>query len=151
VTYPEPAVAKTINERFVPVQVNTQEESAKPIIERFRQIWTPDLRVLGPDGFEYYRWNGYLPPFEFMPQLLVGQAQALLRQNALSSAAAIYEEVVQRFPTSEVAPEAWYYLSVSKYKATHEGNDLLRGWRQLQTRYPDSIWRVKQIFTENRS
>jgi TolA-binding protein len=149
VTYSEPAVADEINQRFVPVQVNTQEGAAKPLIERYRQTWTPDLRLLAPDGFELYRWNGYLPPFELLPQLLVAQAHGLLRLDDLARAAAVYAEVLQRFPTSAVAPEAQYFLAVSKYKASHEGSDLLGGWKQLQDRYPDSIWRVKQSFTED--
>jgi hypothetical protein len=148
VTYQEPAVADTISQRFVPVHVNALEESSKPLVERFRQIWTPDLRILGSDGFEFYRWNGYLPPYEFLPQLLVGQAQSCLRMHDEPGAAAVYEDVLRRFPTSEFAPEAQYYLAVSKYRRSHEAEDLLGGWRKLQGRYPDSIWRVKQSFTE---
>ena len=150
VTYREPAVADTINERFAPVQVNTQEESAGPMIERYRQAWTPDLRVLAPNGHELYRWNGYLPPFEFVPQLLVAQAQALLRMGDLNRAASVYEEVLRRFPTSAVAAEAQYYLGVAKYKASHERSDLSDNWDQLQSRYPESIWRVKQSFRESK-
>jgi hypothetical protein len=106
VTYRERTVADTINERFAPVQVNTQEEAAQPVIERYRQTWTPDVRVLAPDGYELYRWNGYLPPFEYVAQLLAAQAQALLRMGDLDRAAGVYEEVLWRFPTSAVAAEA---------------------------------------------
>ncbi|MGH3924265.1 MAG: thioredoxin fold domain-containing protein, partial [Pseudonocardiaceae bacterium] len=67
-------MADTVAEYFVGAQVNTQEKAGKPIVERYRQVWTPDIRVLDPDGFEYYHWSGYLPPFEFVPQLLVGEA-----------------------------------------------------------------------------
>ena len=149
VTYRERAVADTINERFAPVQVNTQKESAQPVIERYRQAWTPDVRVLAPDGYELYRWNGYLPPFGFVPQLLAAQAQALLRMGDLDRAAGVYEEVLRRFPTSAVAAEAQYYLDVAKYKASHEPNDLARSWDQLRNRYPQRIWRVKQSFRES--
>jgi TolA-binding protein len=149
VTYRESSVADTINERFVPVQVNTLEESAQPVIGRYRQAWTPDVRVLAPDGYELYRWNGYLPPFEFVPQLLAAQAQALLRMGDLDRAAGVYEEVLRRFPTSAVAAEAQYYRGVAKYKASHEPNDLAGSWDQLQSRYPESIWRVKQSFRES--
>lgn len=148
VTYQEQSVADTISQRFVPIQVNTMEESAKPLVERFRQVWTPDLRILAWDGFELYRWNGYLPPSEFLPQLLVAQAQSCLRMNDEPGAAATYQDALTRFPTSEVAPEAQYYLAVSKYRRSHQAEDLLGGWRKLQTRYPESIWRVKQSFTE---
>ncbi len=147
-TYPEQAVAETISANFVPVQINTQEESGKPIVQRFRQIWTPDLRVLAPDGYELYRWNGYLPPYEFLPQLLAAQAHAYLRMNELERAAGLYDEVVRRFSTSACAPEAQYYGTVARYKASHESSDLMRGWQRLQDRYPNSIWRLKQSFTE---
>src|SRR5579884_4255079 len=148
VTYPDAEVAEIINRRFVPVQVNTQEEANKSLIERFRQVWTPDLRVLGTDGFDYYQWNGYLPPFEFLPQLLVAQAQALLRQHDESGAAEVYQDVLRRFPTSTIAPEALYYLAVAKYKASGEGKDLDISWRQLRSRFPNSAWRIKQLFKE---
>jgi len=149
VTYSEPAVADEITQRFVPIQVNVQADAAKPLIQQYRQAWTPDLRLLAPDGFELYRWNGYLPPFELLPQLLAAQAHGLLRLDDLARASDVYAEVLRRFPTSAVAPEAHYFLAVSKYKASHEGSDLLGGWRQLQAHYPDSIWRVKQSFTED--
>ena len=29
--------------------------------------------------------------------------------------------------------------------------DLSGGWRRLQARYPESLWRVKQAFTEEQS
>jgi TolA-binding protein len=65
-----------------------------------------------------------------------------------SGAAALYDDVLRRFPTSAVAPEAPYFLAVAKYKASHQADDLRGGWRRLQTRFPDSIWRVKESFTE---
>lgn len=144
VSYKEAAVIEAINSRFVPIQVNKSEESAKPLVDRFFHVWTPDLRVLAPSGFEFYRWNGYLPPYEFLPQILVGAAQGQLRQRDYEGAAATYEEVIRRFPTSHFAPEAQYYLAVSKYRQSHEPTVLAAGWRQLRSRYPDSIWRVRQ-------
>lgn len=148
VTYQEPAVVKTIDELFVPVQVNTQDAANKPILERFRQFWTPDLRVIGSDGFDYLGWNGYLPPFELVPQLLVGIARADMRCNQEAQAVPFYEEVLRRFPTSQAAPEAQYYLAVARYKSSHEGSDLLGGWRDLRLRYPESPWRTRQLFAE---
>jgi hypothetical protein len=149
VTYSEPAVADEITARVVPIQVDVTQDANKPIVERFHQFWTPDLRIISPDGAELYRWNGFLPPFEYLPQLLVGLAQAKLRTHDEPGAAAIYDEVLRRFPTSNVAPEAQYYYAVATYKTTHQPNDLLGNWRRLQSCYPKSIWRVKQSFTES--
>jgi hypothetical protein len=148
VTYSEPSVVDTICGRFVPVQINVTEETAKPLIARFHQFWTPDLRRFDADGDELYRWNGFLPPFEFVPQLLVAQGQACLRLSEAGGAAATYEEVLCRFPTSHVAAEAAYFLAVARYKTSGKPNDLADGWKELQSRYPDSPWRLKEVFSE---
>jgi hypothetical protein len=148
VTYSDAQVIDTINTRFVPMQINTQEAVSLPMVQRYAQVWTPDLRVVSPDGVDLYRWNGYLPPAEFVPQLLVAQAQTLLRLHDEPGAAAVYREVLERFPTSAVAPEAQYFFAVAAYKRSHNASDLLDNWRRLQTWYPASIWRVKQSFLE---
>jgi hypothetical protein len=133
VTYSDPQVIDTINARFVPMQINTQEAAGLPLVQRFYQVWTPDLRVVAPEGVDLYHWNGYLPPAEFLPQLLVAQAHACLR---------LHDE------PGAVAPEAQYFLAVSAYKQSHQASDLLDNWHRLQMRYPASLWRVKQSFAE---
>jgi hypothetical protein len=148
VTYSDPQVIDTINAHFVPMQVNTQEAAGLPLVQRFYQVWTPDLRVVSPEGVDLSHWNGYLPPAEFLPQLLVAQAHALLRLHDEPGAATVYREVLARFPTSAVAPEAQYFLAVSAYKQSHQASDLLDNWHRLQMRYPASLWRVKQSFME---
>ena len=148
VTYSDPQVIDTINARFVPMQSNTQEAAGLPLVQRFYQVWTPDLRVVSPEGVDLYYWNGYLPPAEFLPQLLVAQAHVLLRLHDEPGAAAVYREVLERFPTSAVAPEAQYFFAVSAYKQSHQASDLLDNWHRLQMRYPASLWRVKQSFAE---
>ncbi len=136
-TYPEPAVAGTINNLYIPLQINTKESSAKPIVERFRQVWTPDVRILDASGFDYYRWNGFLPPFEFLPQMNV------------SAAAEVYNKVVERFPTSRVAAEAAYYAAIANYRASENPADLKKGWEKLRSLYPASDWRLKQTMVED--
>jgi TolA-binding protein len=148
VTYSESIVAETINAHFVPVQINTQEEEECSMVQCFQQVWTPDLRIVSSQSVELYHWNGYLPPFEFLPQLLIAQAQACLRLGDPYGAAEVYRGVLERFPTSAVASEAQYFLAVSLYKHSHKTSDLIDNWRQLQTRYPESLWRLKQSFVE---
>jgi outer membrane protein assembly factor BamD (BamD/ComL family) len=65
-----------------------------------------------------------------------------------AAAAATYEDVLRRFPTSDVAPEAQYFFAVASYKQTHAPDDLVDNWKRLQSLYPTSIWRTKQSFTE---
>jgi len=120
-----------------------------PLVKRFRQIWTPDTRVLGSDGFEYDAWQGYWPPFEFAARLLLGRARALARQELDQEAETAYEDILRRFPRSYVAPEAAYWRAVCRYRRTHQPMDLLGEWRRtLQLRFPDSQWRTAQSWTE---
>lgn len=149
VTFPEPAVAGTINNAYVGLQINTKESAAKPVVERFRQVWTPDLRILDADGFEYYRWNGFLPPFEFLPQMLAAEAHARLRQKKVRAAAELYNEIVERFPTSRVAAEAAYFAAVANYRASEDSKELMKGWEKLRLRFPNSDWRLKQTMVED--
>ncbi len=152
-TYPDDAVSLAISTLFVPVQINTQDatRNTTETVQRFRQVWTPDLRIVDGEGIELYRWNGYLPPTEFLPQLLAGRAQALLRTGSGEGAADAYADILRRYPTSFVAPEVAYFAAVSRYRITHEASDLLGNWDHLQRRYPTSEWRTKQSFTEKKS
>jgi TolA-binding protein len=133
----------------VPVQIDTTDDANAALVERFRQIWTPDTRVLGADGFEYDAWQGYWPPAEFTARLLLGRARALARQQREQDAEVAYEEIMRRFPRSYAAPEAAYWRAVCRYKRTHVPGDLIGGWkRTLQIRYPDSQWRTAQSWAE---
>jgi hypothetical protein len=72
--------------------------------------------VLDPDGFEYDSWQGYWSPTEFAARILLGRARGLARQGREEEAEAAYEDVLRRFPTSFVAPEAAYWRAVCRYK-----------------------------------
>jgi hypothetical protein len=65
-------------------------------------------------------------------------------------AAEVFSEVLRRFPTSHAAPEAEYYQAVARYKTSHQPADLRgpQGWRRLRARYPASVWRLKQLWSE---
>ncbi len=105
--------------------------------------------MLDPDGFEYDSWQGYWSPTEFAARILLGRARGLTRQRREAEAEAAYEDVLRRFPTSFVAPEAAYWRAVCRYKRTHAAEDLLGGWsRTLPTRYPYSQWRAAQSWSE---
>jgi hypothetical protein len=146
VTYPQPFVQDIVNEYCIPIQVNNTLDENKSIVERFHHIWTPDLRILNGSGNELYRWNGYLPPAEFAAQLLAGLAHARLRLREFDAAEQHYADVLRRFPTAMVGPEAQYFAAVTAYRKTGEGPALLHGWHELEKTYPGSEWAVKQNF-----
>jgi hypothetical protein len=146
VTYPQPFVQEIISSNCSPVQYDTSLPESQPIIDRFHHIWTPDLRVLDQSGSELYRWSGYLPPAEFAAQLLAALGQARLRLRQFEQAQSHYQDVLRRFPTAFAAAEANYFLAVTNYRKTDEGNDLLHGWHDLEKTYPTSEWTAKQNF-----
>lgn len=131
-TYPQTFVQDIINEFCVPVQINNSLDENKPLLTRFRHIWTPDLRVLDTDGYELYRWNGYLPPAEFAAQVLSALGLARLRLRQFDKAQGHFTDVLRRFPTSFAAPEAAYFLGVTNYRNSGEANALLHGWHDLR-------------------
>jgi hypothetical protein len=146
VTYPEAFVRETIERLTVPFQIDNSVEANQRLLQLLYHVWTPDLRIQDPDGAELYRWNGFLPPAEFAPQLIVAVAHARLRRKEYDEARELYEEVMVRFPTALSAPEAQYFIGVSSYRRSHEGGDLLKGWHELEKRFPGSEWTVKQNF-----
>jgi len=146
VTYPQSFVQDIVNDYCVPVQVNNSIDENKPVIERFRHIWTPDLRILDESAFELYHWNGYLPPAEFAARLLAGLGFARLRLRQFGAAEGLYADALRRFPTTFAAPEAQYFSAVTGYRKTGEANALLHGWHELEKTYPQSEWTAKQNF-----
>jgi TolA-binding protein len=89
-----------------------------------------------------------LPPAEFTARALCGFAYAHLRQRRFEQAEERYVDVLTRFSTTYAAPEALYYLGVTRYRADPDSNELLTQWHNLTSRYPTSEYRVKQSFKE---
>jgi hypothetical protein len=146
VTYPQPFVQGLIAEHCVPVQIDNSVDANKQLVQRFRHIWTPDLRIMDTDGFELYHWSGYLPPAEFAARFLTGLGFAHLRMRQFEAAETLYADALLRFPTALAAPEAQYFAAVTGYRKTGEPSALLHGWHNLEKIFPGSEWTVKQNF-----
>ena len=147
-TYPQPPVIATIVAHSIPVQVDNSKAENNRFLHDIHHIWTPDIRILYHDGFELYRWDGFLPPPEFMARALCGFGFAYLRLKRFEQAEAAYVDVLTRFSTTYAAPEAQYYLGVTRYRRDPDSDELLTQWANLRSRYPDSEYRVKQSFKE---
>jgi hypothetical protein len=124
------------------------DPASASIVKRLLQVWTPTLMLLGPDGNVYTEWNGFLPPTLYLAQLLLGLGKAALKQDRFEEAARFFDEVAANHPGTDAAAEALYWAAVSRYKGSHDGADLLSGWEKLRGNYPESVWRIKQSFSE---
>jgi len=134
----------------VPVQIRTKEPepAAKAVIARYLQVWTPTIILLSADGAVIHEWSGYLPPIPFLDQLLLGRGKDALKRDRFAEAAALFDQLADHNPLGDAAPEALYWAAVSRYKGSGNADDLMGGWAKLRSRYPESPWRVKQIFVE---
>jgi tetratricopeptide (TPR) repeat protein len=148
VTYPNNSVRDLLLEYAIPVQINNTDAANNKLLHQIHHIWTPDIRILDYNGDELYRFDGFLPPPEFSARLLCGIAMAYLRSKRFDQAEAVYERVLREYSTSYAAPEAQYYLGVTRYRRDPDSDELLTQWVELRSRYPNSEYRVKQSFKE---
>ena len=147
-TYPQPPVVKTILDHSIPVQFDNSKAENNKFLHGIHHIWTPDIRILYHDGFELYRFDGFLPPPEFMARALCGFAMGYLRLKRFDHAEEVYVDVLKRFSTTYAAPEAQYYLGVARYRRDPDSDELLTQWANLRSRYPLSEYRMKQSFKD---
>jgi thioredoxin-related protein len=110
--------------------------------KRFNVQWTPVLVVLDPQGVERHRWEGYLPPDEFIGQLELAVARSAFQQERWAEAERLFRDVADRHPDTDYAPQAVYYAGVSRYKGG-DGSALPATERQLAARYGDTSWAKK--------
>jgi len=139
VTYPDQEVAKFVDLNFIPVQIETAAEN-QPLMSQYGVTWTPSLFVLDADGKVHYSTVGFITPEEFVPTFLVGKGRWYFDTGQLTDASAILEEVLDRYPHSNVAPEAIFFLGVARYKLTHDPKPLRAAYDALKAKYPQSEW-----------
>lgn len=147
-TYPQAPVIELITQYAIAVQFDNSKSENNQRLQRMHHIWTPDVRILDHNGFEMYRWDGFLPPPEYMARFECGIAMAYLRSKRYDQAERCYVDVLRRFSTSYAAPEAQYYLGVVRYRRDPNSDELLTQWAELRSRYPSSEYRVKQSFKD---
>ena len=140
VTYPNPDVCATVEGNFVPLQVEINNQE---MVNRFGVKWTPTLIVLDPDEREHHRFTGYLPPEDFIAQIMLGKGKAEFNLDRFEQAIQCFQEILSKHPKADAAPEAQYYLGVARYKASDDPKELKKGLESLRRDYPNSEWAKK--------
>ena len=143
--YPDPRVVEFIERNFIPIRVHAREqrETFKQLGERYSAQWTPTILVLDTNGEERHRIEGFLPAEEFLPQLMLGLAQAAFAAGKFEEAEKRFNEIVEQHPDSDAAPEALYWKGVSRYKATGDASALGATASAFSLRYRDTPWAKK--------
>ncbi len=118
------------------------------MVTRFGIKWTPTILILDSDGDEHHRFVGYLPPENFIGQIILARGMVEFNSDNFEEAIQCFQEVLVRYPKTDAAPEAQYYLGVTKFKASHDPKELKMGLETLQRDYPSSEWTKKaQVYS----
>ena len=131
---------------FIPIQIDFNKNKA--LVKRYAVKWTPTIIILDSDGDEHHRFVGYLPPEDFIAQIVLGKGKVEFDLDRFEQAMQCFQEILVRYPKTDAAPEAQYYLGVAKYKASHDPKELKLGLEVLQRDYPNSEWTKKaQVYS----
>jgi outer membrane protein assembly factor BamD (BamD/ComL family) len=94
-------------------------------------------------GEERWRIEGYLPKNEFRAQLAIGLARMSFMDKQWTDAEQRYAQVIEQYPETAAAPEAVYWMGVSRYKSTNDHTVLGGVAEELGEKYPESVWTQK--------
>jgi hypothetical protein len=139
--YPDDRVAKLLGDHFVTARLLRSDHPRES--ERFNIMWTPTLVMLEPDGTERHRVVGFLPVEDFIAQLELGLAKTAFGRGNFAGAQHAFQAIVDRYPSTDAAPEAVYWAGVSGYKPNRERSFLKQAADTLRQTYPQSDWAKK--------
>lgn len=140
VTYPNAAVADFMGKHTVPVRLKHDQQ---PWAGKYHVKWTPTLIAVDKDGAEIYRNEGFLPPEDLIPALMLGIGKVRLNEGNYQEAISLLSELSAKYPKSEEAPEAVYFLGVARFKASNDFDVLKKTFDKLSKEYPNSVWTKK--------
>lgn len=138
-------MASFITEHFTPIRIHVKDQADdwKRLGERYNSHWTPTTLIVDSKGQERHRIEGFLPADDFLAQLTLGVAHAAAAGGDFATAERAYREVVDKYGSTEAAPEAMYWAGVSKYKGSQNPAALAETASQFANRYQTSSWAKK--------
>jgi len=136
VTYPNESVVEFINEYLVPLRIAPDH----PVAEDFTIRWTPSLLLLDKDGKEHRREVGFFEAEELIPFMILAIGNLKFNQREWSEAIANYEQLLAKYPKSDVAPEAVFQLGVAHYKNSNDPKPLRQAYDRLIAEYAGDSW-----------
>jgi TolA-binding protein len=139
--YPDSRISDFIIQNFIPVKDHIKENPEG--FERFGAQWTPTVIIADSNGVERYRFEGFLPVDEFLPQIRFGLAKAAFAAGDFARAESLFRKIVEESPGADIAPEALYWAGVAKYKNTGDPASLAETADAFQSRYAGTVWAKK--------
>jgi len=143
--WPDERVVSFVADNFIPARVHVKDdaEAFKKYGEKYAAQWTPTILELDREGVERHRTEGFLPPEDFLAQLMLGRAKIDFQEKKWEEAAKMFRRIYEELPDTEAAPEALYWTGVTRYKDTNDPTALKETARAFSSRYTDSSWAKK--------
>ena len=143
--WPDERVARFVAENFIAARVHVKDDAAdfKKYGERYAAQWTPTILELDTQGVERHRIEGFLPADDFLAQLMLGRAKIDFQEQKWQDAEKMFRKVYEELPDTDAAPEALYWMGVSRYKETGDATALKETARAFTSRYKDTSWAKK--------
>ena len=143
--WPDERVARFVADNFIPARVHVKDDSAE--FQRYSDLyaaqWTPTILELDSGGVERHRIEGFLPTEEFLAQLMLGRAKISFQEKSWQEAEKLFRRTFEQLPDTDAAPEALYWLGVTRYKDSGAPTSLKETARAFETRYTDTTWAKK--------
>ncbi len=141
VTYPNTEVIAFVTEHFVPVKFNAKEHNPdfKEALGPGKLLWAPLFIFLDYRGSELRRYNGYLPPDEFLAELRLVLGLSAMTHSKYQDALDWWMGTAERYPETNAAPEALFWAGAAAYRIGGLPA-LIARWDHLMSRYPENTW-----------
>jgi thioredoxin-related protein len=88
-----------VENSFVPLQIDFNKNKA--LVTRYAVKWTPTIIILDSDGEEHHRFVGFLPPEDFIAQIILGKGKVAFDHDNFEQAIQCFQEVLVRYPKAD--------------------------------------------------
>lgn len=95
---------------------------------------------LDAEGKEHFRFEGFLPPANFLAELDFGRARVAFHRKQWDEATSLFNSAAQRDQKTELAAEAAYWAAVAQYQKTHDASALKNWGKKIAGEYPNTTW-----------
>ena len=135
VTYSKEVVINLVNQFFVPLKIDSVQQTS--LSQIFRVEVTPTAIATDAKQKVYHRAAGFYPAPEFKQTLRLMKATADLEKRSYDSAIELLSRIVEEAFGSAATPEALYQLGVARYKKSGDFQQAVEQWRKLKLSFPN--------------
>jgi TolA-binding protein len=96
--------------------------------------------ILDADGKEHFRYEGFLPPANFLAELDFGHGRVTFHRKQWDEAIGLFDSAAARDTKTEMAAEAAYWAAAAQYQKTHDATALKNWGKRIAAEYPDTTW-----------